>query len=141
MSKHIQVGCGAAILKDGALLLVRRRRDPEADHWGLPGGKIEFGEEVKDAVVREVLEELGIAIHPGELLCVVDQIADDASEHWIAPVFLATSYEGEPAIAEDHALSGMGFFSPGELPEPLTKATRQALAALMHRHGLLQPGG
>jgi ADP-ribose pyrophosphatase YjhB (NUDIX family) len=45
-----RLGCGAAILRAGRLLLVQRRRPPEAGHWGLPGGKVDWLETVPAAV-------------------------------------------------------------------------------------------
>jgi mutator protein MutT len=57
-----RLGCGAAITENSKILLVKRRRSPEANHWGLPGGKVEPGERVEDAVIREIGEELGITI-------------------------------------------------------------------------------
>ena len=56
------VGCGAAIVRDGRLLLVKRKRPPEAGCWNLPGGKVDFGERVEDAIVREIAEETGLKI-------------------------------------------------------------------------------
>lgn len=128
-----RVGCGAAILCDGQLLLVLRRRPPEAGHWGLPGGKVDPFERVAEAVAREVREELGIGIVSPELLCVVDQIDRAAGEHWVAPVYLVRDYDGKPAIREPEALGAVGWFALDALPEPLTEATRQALAALRKR--------
>ena len=58
-----EAGCGAAILNEaGEILLIRRLRPPEPGHWGLPGGKIDFGEPAETAVKREIAEELGIEI-------------------------------------------------------------------------------
>ncbi|MBB2205510.1 NUDIX domain-containing protein [Gluconacetobacter takamatsuzukensis] len=125
-----RVGCGAAILDDGRLLLVLRRREPEAGHWGLPGGKLDPYETVADAVIREIGEELGIVIGLTRLLCVVDQIDRARASHWVAPVFLAAIRDGIPAIREPDALADWGWFSLGALPAPLTEATRQAVAAL-----------
>jgi ADP-ribose pyrophosphatase YjhB (NUDIX family) len=125
-----RVGCGAAIMKDDRLLLVRRRRDPEAGCWGLPGGKVDPFEPVADAAAREIYEELGIIIRPSELLCLVDQIDRTEGHHWIAPVFRVTHYEGTPAIMEPDALSDLGWFDVDALPAALTEATRQAVAAM-----------
>jgi 8-oxo-dGTP pyrophosphatase MutT (NUDIX family) len=56
-----EAGCGAAILDDaGRLLLIQRLRQPEAGAWGLPGGKIDFGEPAMQTARREIAEELGI---------------------------------------------------------------------------------
>jgi ADP-ribose pyrophosphatase YjhB (NUDIX family) len=127
-----RVGCGAAILRGGKLLLVSRRREPEAGHWGLPGGKVDWLEPVPAAVAREIAEELGIAIGPTRLLCVVDQIDPEKGEHWVAPVYLVKEVEGEPCVLEPAALAACEWFSLDQLPEPLTQATRVALLHLRH---------
>ena len=128
-----RVGCGAAILQDGRLLLARRRRPPEAGCWGLLGGKVDPFETVPAAVAREIAEEIGIQIQPQTLLCVVDQIDRTAGEHWVAPVYLIEAYAGEPRLMEPEALSELGWFRLDTLPEPLTEATRQAVSALRQR--------
>ncbi|GAA4478673.1 NUDIX hydrolase [Gluconacetobacter asukensis] len=125
-----RVGCGAAIIEDGKLLLVLRRKDPEAQHWGLPGGKLDPYETVANATIREIAEELGITITLTSLLCIVDQIDRARGTHWVAPVFRATIQTGTPAIHEPHALADWGWFPLTALPTPLTEATRQALAML-----------
>ena len=123
-----QLGCGAAILEGGRLLLVRRRRPPEAGHWGLPGGKVDWGERVEAATIREIAEELGIAIRCEKLLTVADQIHEDA--HWVAPVFLAEITAGRPEVKEPEALADADWFALDRLPAPLTIATQAALDAL-----------
>lgn len=125
-----RVGVGALITDDeGRLLLVRRRRAPEAGHWGLPGGKVDFGERVAETCAREVREELGVGISVGELVCVVDQIDEVQGTHWVAPVFRARIVEGEPSNWEPEALSDIGWFRPDDLPAPLTVATLRAIGA------------
>lgn len=126
-----RVGCGAAIMKGDQLLLVQRRRTPEAGCWGLPGGKVDPFERVDDATVREIHEELGIIIRPAKLLFVVDQIDCAEGQHWSALVFSIGHYEGTPAIMEPEALSDLGSFDVDNLPGALTEATKQAVAAMM----------
>ncbi len=132
-SRSPRLGCGAAILRDGKLLLVKRRRPPEAGCWGLPGGKVDWLEPVPDAVAREIAEELGLVIKPHRLLCVVDQIDREKDEHWVAPVYLVEDAAGEPRILEPDALADLGWFALTELPKPLTRATEVALAHLSER--------
>src|SRR4051794_30342843 len=50
----------AIVIREGKALLVRRANPPDAGLWGFPGGKIEFGETVADAAMRELLEETGV---------------------------------------------------------------------------------
>lgn len=124
-----RVGCGAAILDDqGRLLLVRRVKNPEADHWGVPGGKLDWGEAARTCAEREIAEELGIRIVAGPVLAVTDMIAPD--HHWVAITYRTESFEGEPAIQEAHALHEWGWFPLDALPSPLTAATADAVAVL-----------
>src|SRR5579859_5883704 len=105
-----RLGCGAAILIDGRILLVRRLTEPEAGCWGLPGGKVDLYETVAAAVEREIKEELGISIEAGKLLCLVDQIDKVKGEHWFAPVFLVTKYTGKASICELDKHDGLAWF-------------------------------
>lgn len=130
MEREPRLGCGAAIVVDDRILLIQRRHAPEALHWGLPGGKVEWLEPVTAAVAREVREELGIVIDPVRLLCLCDQIDPAAGTHWLAPVYLVDAYEGEPRVMEPDKHARLGWFPLGALPEPLTAATRMALEAL-----------
>lgn len=125
-----RLGCGAAILRDGKLLLVKRRRAPEAGCWGLPGGKVDWLEPVAAAVAREIAEELGLAIRPERLLCVIDHIDPQAGEHWVAPVYLVEDAVGDAVVQEPEALAACGWFALDDLPAPLTRATLQAVPHL-----------
>ena len=129
-----RLGVGAFILDDyDRLLLVQRRREPEAGHWGLPGGKVDFGETVEAAVAREIEEELGIAIRLEGLLCLVDQIDLAAGTHWVAPVWRAVIASGTPSNRDPAALAAIGWHALDALPAPLTLATRVALEAAPHQ--------
>lgn len=125
-----RLGCGAAIVRDSRILLIRRLRDPEAGCWGLPGGKVDWLEPVEQAVRREISEELGITLHDIKLLCVVDQIDSAGITHWVSPVYLATEFAGEPQLTEPDKHSGIGWFDLSELPQPLTMATKASLPAI-----------
>lgn len=132
-----RVGCGAAILSGGRILLLRRRKDPEAGCWGLLGGKVDWMEPAEQAAIREAQEEMGILIRPDRLLCVVDHIEPDkdepwTGEHWVAPVYLVTDFEGEPRIQEPDKHSDWGWFALDALPDELTVAVRFAVRALGH---------
>ncbi|USI74331.1 NUDIX domain-containing protein [Sphingomonas morindae] len=128
-----RLGCGALILRGDAILLVHRRRAPEAGHWGIPGGKVDWLEPVPRAVEREIAEETGLRIAARDLLCVVDQIDAHGGTHWVAPIYLVPEVSGEAVLREPEALAALGWFPRDALPQPLTLATRTALAAFAAR--------
>lgn len=126
---HPRLGVGVLIVRDGQVLLMRRRCDPEAGRWGLPGGKVDWMETAEHAARREVDEELGIALHEIRLLCVTDQIDPVHARHWFAPVYLSEGFSGEPRIVEPDKHAALGWCLPDEAPGPLTMSARAALAA------------
>lgn len=125
-----RVGCGAAIVVNGRILLLRRLTAPEAGCWGLPGGKIDLFETAEAAMRREVSEELGIVVGTAELLCFVDQIDRDAGTHWVAPIYRVLDMTGDPMNREPTKHDGPEWFAFDALPDLLTTPTRAALAAL-----------
>lgn len=91
-----QLAVGAIVVHDGALLLVRRRRPPAAGKWSVPGGRVERGEQLRDAVAREVHEETGLVVKVGELAGRVERIDDE--HHFVILDFFA-SVKGATAVA------------------------------------------
>ena len=125
---RIVIGVAAVIWNgDGRVLLIRRAKAPRKGEWSLPGGKVEFGETLVEAVAREIQEELGVVIAVGDLVCIVDQIDRLEVTHWVAPTYRATIVGGEPSNREPAALEAIGWFEHDNLPSPLTLATRRAL--------------
>ncbi|WP_019994702.1 NUDIX domain-containing protein [Aureimonas ureilytica] len=130
MASEPRVGCGVAILREGRLLLVQRRGAPEAGSWSFPGGKVDPFEPTETAAARETAEELGIAVGPLALLCVVDLIDREADTHWVSPVYRADRFTGEPRIVEPHKHEALGWFALDALPAPLSKAVEVAAQVL-----------
>ena len=125
-----RVGCGVVVIRDGKLLLLQRLKDPEAGHWGLPGGKIDWMEPAASAAARELYEETGLIAGPLALLCVADHIDQAANEHWLAPVFSAPQADGEPQLLEPAKHAALGWFDPATPPGPLTITATAALSTL-----------
>lgn len=127
-NKQPRVGCGALIRNSAnEILLVKRLREPESGCWGFPGGKVDFGESVEAATIREIKEELGIQIKVTALAYLVNYIDIQKGQHWLAPVYEAEIQSGYPTIQEPQALSSWSWFSIGKLPVNLTQATLQTL--------------
>lgn len=97
----------AVVPRDGHVLLVRRANPPDIGRWGFPGGKIEAGEPLFDAAVRELREETGVDAEALEVLTAVDAFDHDEAgrlrQHFILVAVLCRWRAGEP-IAGDDAL-------------------------------------
>lgn len=131
---YIGVGAGAVIVdQEGRVFLAKRGREAgnERHKWEFPGGGVEFGEKLEDALVREVMEEYGFSIEVEELLDVVNHIIPEEKQHWISPTFLCRYKGGAPQIREPHKCEQIGWFSVDEIPESeLTLASRKSLESL-----------
>ena len=88
----------AAIASNGRILLVQRENEPNRGRWGLPGGVVQLGESLCDAVRREVIEECHLVIRPLRVLDVVDQIVKDERDrvryHYVVVFWLAEFASG-----------------------------------------------
>ena len=93
----------AVVVRGGRLLLVRRSHKPDAGRWGFPGGKIEPGETVIAAALRELAEETGVAAEAGEVLTAVDVIRrdGDTTHHYVLVAVLCSWRHGEGIPASD----------------------------------------
>ena len=91
---------GVAVL-DGNLLLVRRGHGPAAGQWSVPGGRVEHGETIAEAVVREVREETGLESVCGALVGWVERFADD--HHFVILDFEVTVLDDTTPRAGDDA--------------------------------------
>ena len=127
---YIGVGVGAVIRNErGELFLARRGplAKNERGLWEFPGGSVEFGERLADALRREIREEYGIEIEVGELLDVVDHILPAEGQHWVSPTYLCTVVSGDPAILEPGKCTEIGWFAPDQAPSDLTVISRENL--------------
>lgn len=107
-------GSQALVERDGRVLLGRRRFDPSAGLWDLPGGFIDEQEHPLDALHRELLEETGLEIEPAEFLGIWMQGYDGRTV--LCLTWIAVPTGGEERAGDD--LVELRWFGPDELPAP-----------------------
>ncbi len=97
----------AAVVHDGKVLIVRRARPPSKDIYTLPGGVVEAGETLEEAVVREVREETALTIRPVGLAGHREVIKQDGAgrteRHFVILCFAARLVSGTPALSDEIA--------------------------------------
>lgn len=95
-----QVAVGAIVLDEqGRVLLVQRGTPPGVGLWTVPGGRVERGETLAQAVAREVREETGLAVEVGALACVVERMGDDY--HFVILDYVARVIGGTLRAGDD----------------------------------------
>lgn len=130
----IGVGVGAVIFNnEKKVFLAKRGKGARNERlkWEFPGGSVEFGERIEDAIVREVKEEFNFDVRIELLLDVVNHIIPDEHQHWVSPTFICSYRSGTPCIMEPHKCEQIGWFYLNELPEAeLTTASATSLKSL-----------
>ncbi len=101
------VGVGVVCLRGDDVLLIRRGKPPRMGMWSLPGGRQKLGETVRDAALRELVQETGVEAELGALLDVVDAVTPDAAGrvayHYTLVDFAAAWRSGAPRAGGDAA--------------------------------------
>lgn len=132
---HPIIGVGAVIIDGGRVLLVRRDTEPLRGEWSVPGGMLELGEKLRDGVRREVLEETGLVVEPGEVLEVFDSIFADVQGrteyHYVLIDYLCRPISGESRPGTD--VSDVRWVSENDLPgmrlrDSIEQVVRKGLA-------------
>lgn len=129
-------GVGALIVKNGSVLLVKRQHEPSKGLWSTPGGVVEVGETVKEAVVREVKEETGLDVKVDRFLEVSDVVVKDdngsVKYHYLLINFLVKVLGRELNAASD--ASKIRWFPIGELDSRIvTKTAKRLIDMVMSR--------
>jgi len=127
---YVGVGTGALIINENQeFLLIRRGPKAKNDTgvWERPGGEVEFGEKIEDAVRREVREEIGVEIKIIRFLGYTDHILEEGRRHWVSFGFLSTILSGKPRNIEEGKHDAIGWFSLNSLPENITQPTREGI--------------
>ncbi|MFX1376842.1 MAG: NUDIX hydrolase [Promethearchaeota archaeon] len=105
------IGVGVLLIRENTLLLVKRKYNPDAGYWSIPGGHLDLGEEVEKAAEREAYEETGFKVKVSKLAGIIDKIMyDDNGKieyHYVLLNYFVEQIDGrtnDPPNAQDDAL-------------------------------------
>ena len=137
MTLRAEVAVGAIAVDENRLLLIRRGHGPGAGLWSFPGGRLEPGETLHEAVVREAFEETGLEVVVDRFVGFVERFGDDpAPYHFVIMDFAVTVLDPEQApVAGDDAAEAM--WVPFEDVGDLRLVT--GLYEFCSDHGILGP--
>ena len=125
-----KVGVGVLLTdQQGRILLTLRKRPPEANHWSIVGGKLDYLEPLEACAIREAEEEVGVKITIERLLCVTDHCLPAEDQHWVAPAYLGRVLTGTAYNCEPDKTAEVRWFAPTDLPANLTMTARNAIRA------------
>ena len=124
---------GAVAVLEDRLLLIRRGHGPAAGEWSLPGGRVEGGETLAEAVVRELAEETGLEAVCDDLVGWVERIGDEY--HFVIFDFLVTVLDGPEAEPKAGGDAAEAAWVP--LDDVAHLRLTEGLAEFLHEHGIV----
>ena len=131
--KRVGAGFGVMMLRGGKVLLGKRHDDPEKASsdlsgegtWTMPGGKMDFGEEIIEGAKREVKEETGLDLGVVEIIAINNDMTEDA--HYVTIGMFCEDFEGEPKVMEPDEITSWDWFDIDSLPSPMYPSSRKLI--------------
>jgi ADP-ribose pyrophosphatase YjhB (NUDIX family) len=135
---HPVVGVGAIILRGDEVLVVRRGAPPQAGLWSIPGGAVELGEGLQEALIREIAEETGVTVEILGLATALDRIYLDlhgrVEYHYVLLDYCCTYRSGEPR-ADSDVLEARWVHLKHLEPLEMTEGTLEVIRDAANRYG------
>lgn len=121
------VAVGGVVLKGDQVLLIQRGRPPLRKHWSIPGGKIEYGEDIKTALIREIEEETGVTCEPIGLIDAFEALPKKPGEPHYVMIDYACRYISGEVVPGDDAMDAEWLSLPEALSRVAWDETRRAV--------------
>jgi 8-oxo-dGTP diphosphatase len=112
------VGVGVIVVRDGQVLLGKRRGSHGAGSWSAPGGKLDHGESIEACARRELAEETGLELGPMEFGPYTNDVFPEGV-HYLTAFVIARAASGQPRVMEPDKCEAWQWFAWEALPEPL----------------------
>ena len=138
----IGVGGGAIIVNDKneVLLILHSKNSRSAPScWSRPGGAVEFGESIKHAIKREIMEEIGVEIKLIDFLQLNENIDKKNGFHWLAISYSAKIISGVPKVMEPNKHDAIKWFPIGSLPKNISNFTKSSIEIYLNAHAGTEP--
>ncbi len=127
MNERPKVGVGVCIVKNGKVLMGKRKNAHGDGTWSFPGGHLEFGESWEECAAREVKEETDLEIQNIKFVGVTNDIFEKEDKHYITIFMIAEIKSGNLRNTEPEKLEKWDWFEWSKLPEPIFIPTRNLI--------------
>lgn len=134
MSEQVRVGVGILVIREGQVLLGKRRGSHGEGEYAWPGGHLEFGETIEECVAREIAEETGLTVRPIKPVSLSNVIK--YGRHYIDIQYLVEYDSGTAEVREPDKVEGWAWYPLDDLPEPLFEFARRGLAGYLADKGI-----
>jgi len=111
----VRVRVAGILISDEGLLLIAHKKNDDV-YWLLPGGGVDYGESLSEALIREFVEELNIDITVSDLAFISDSIDPSGNRHILNICFICEYAGGEYLLGTEDRLHDFSFFGKDEIP-------------------------
>lgn len=120
-----KVAVGAILVRDGKVLLGKRKGAHGAGEWSFPGGHLEYGESWEECAIRETLEETGLVVKNMQFVGVTNNLFPKDHKHYITLFMAGACVKGEPELREPDQCEVWEWFAWDDLPTPKFSAINE----------------
>ena len=117
-NKRPLIGVAVIIVKNGEVLLGKRRNSHGEGAWALPGGHLEWNESITECALREVFEETGLIVKNIKHAAFTNDVFTKEEKHYVTLFVTAEYVSGEVQLKEPHKCGGWFWFAWNQLPAP-----------------------
>ena len=112
------IGVAVIVVRDGRVLLGKRRNSHGAGTWQFPGGHLEYGESIEACARRELFEETGLSIVNLRMGPFTNDVFEDEKKHYVTLFVVADQTTGDARVKEPDKCESWGWYRWSEMPQP-----------------------